>query len=100
MIAHLLLHTSGIADYAEEDDQVPTHLEDYASLWQERPNYRMLRPLDFLPLFADLPPYRPPGQIWQYCNAGYVLLGNHLGAPDRTDLRRPGPRARFSTGQA
>ena len=47
MIAHLLLHTSGIADYAEEDDQIPTYLEDYASLWQERPNYRMLRPWTF-----------------------------------------------------
>ncbi len=35
----------------------------------------MLRPLDFLPLFGDLPPYRPPGQAWQYCNAAYVLLG-------------------------
>lgn len=74
-LAHLLLHTSGIADYAEEDDKVPSYLEDYASLWLERPNYRMLRPLDFLPLFGDLPPYRPPGQSWQYSNAGYILLG-------------------------
>jgi CubicO group peptidase (beta-lactamase class C family) len=74
-IAHLLLHTSGIADYAEEDDTFPSYLADYASLWLERPNYRMLRPLDFLPLFADLAPYRPPGQSWQYCNASYILLG-------------------------
>ncbi len=74
-VAHLLLHTSGIADYAEEDDMFSTYLDDYASLWKDRPNYRMLQPLDFLPLFADLPPYRPPGQSWQYCNAGYILLG-------------------------
>jgi CubicO group peptidase (beta-lactamase class C family) len=74
-LAHLLLHTSGIADYAEEDEQAPNYLADYASLWLERPSYRMLRPLDFLPLFGDLPPYRPPGRSWQYCNAGYVLLG-------------------------
>ena len=74
-VAHLLLHTSGIADYAEEDDTCSTYLDDYASLWQDRPSYRMLQPLDFLPLFADLPPYRPPGQSWQYCNAGYILLG-------------------------
>ena len=51
-------------------------LADYASLWQERPNYRMLRPIDFLPVFADLPPYRPPGQTWQYCNASYILPGS------------------------
>ena len=88
-IAHLLLHTSGIADYAEEDDTFPSYLADYASLWQERPNYRMLRPLDFLPLFADLPPYRPPGQTWQYCNASYILLGivlEHVTGRAYTDL--------------
>ena len=74
-LAHLLVHTSGIADYAEEDDKFPSYVEDYSSLWLERPNYRMLQPLDFLPLFGDLPPYRPPGQSWQYSNAGYILLG-------------------------
>jgi CubicO group peptidase (beta-lactamase class C family) len=74
-VADLLLHTSGIADYAEEDESNASYLADYASLWLERPSYRMLRPLDFFPLFADLPPYRPPGRAWQYCNAGYVLLG-------------------------
>ena len=35
----------------------------------------MLRPIDFLPIFGDRPPYRPPGERWQYSNAGYVLLG-------------------------
>lgn len=74
-VHHLLTHTSGIADYAEEDEDSPSHLEDYGSLWQVRPNYGMLRPADFLPLFGDLPPYRPPGERWQYSNAGYVVLG-------------------------
>ncbi len=74
-LSHLLLHTSGIADYAEEDENSPLYLEDYGSLWVDRPSYGMLRPIDFLPLFGDLPPYRPPGQSWQYCNAAYVLLG-------------------------
>ena len=36
------------------------------------PGYSMLRPADFLPLFGDLPPYRPPGEQWQYSNAGYI----------------------------
>ena len=39
-----------------------------------RPSYSMERPADFLPLFGDLPPYRPPG-TYQYSNAGYVVLG-------------------------
>ena len=88
-VAHLLLHTSGIADYAEEDDTAPSYLADYASLWENRPSYRMLHPLDFLPLFADLPPYRPPGQSWQYCNAGYILLAvllEHLTGRSYTDV--------------
>ena len=35
----------------------------------------MTRPADFLPLFGDLPPYRPPGECFQYSNAGYIVLG-------------------------
>jgi CubicO group peptidase (beta-lactamase class C family) len=69
-VHHLLTHTSGIADYAEEE--VDT---DYAALWVDRPCYRMLRPADFLPMFGDLPPYRGPGQRFQYSNAGYIVLG-------------------------
>jgi CubicO group peptidase (beta-lactamase class C family) len=69
-VHHLLSHTSGIADYAEEEDED----FDYAALWVDRPVYTMLRPADFLPLFGDLPPYRPPGGRWHYSNAGYILL--------------------------
>jgi CubicO group peptidase (beta-lactamase class C family) len=71
-VRHLLTHTSGIADYAEEDG--PADL-DYAALWVDRPCYRMLRPADFLPMFGDRPPYRGPGQRFQYSNAGYIVLG-------------------------
>ena len=74
-VHHLLCHTSGIADYAEEDEDSPGYLEDYAALWIDRPSYRIERPADFLPLFADLPAYRPPGEAFQYSNAGYILLG-------------------------
>jgi CubicO group peptidase (beta-lactamase class C family) len=72
---HLLCHTSGIADYAEEDEDSPAYLEDYGSLWERLPSYSIERPIDFLPLFGDLPPYRPPGVEWQYSNAGYIVLG-------------------------
>ena len=74
-VHHLLCHTSGIADYCEEDEDSPVYLEDYGALWDELPSYSMERPADFLPLFGDLPPYRPPGGPYQYCNAGYVVLG-------------------------
>jgi len=74
-IHHLLTHTSGIADYSEEDPDSPGYVADYGALWDERPSYRMERPADFLPMFGDLPPLRPPGERWQYSNAGYVLLG-------------------------
>jgi len=73
-VHHLLCHQSGIADYCEEDEDSPAYLEDYGALWETTPSYSMLRPADFLPLFGDLPPYRPPGEEYQYCNAGYVLL--------------------------
>lgn len=74
-VHHLLCHTSGIADYCEEDEDSPFYLEDYGELWVQRPSYAMERPADFLPLFGDLPPYRHPGTQFQYSNAGYVVLG-------------------------
>ena len=74
-VHHLLSHTSGIADYYEEDEDFPAHLEDYGALWDNRPSYSMLQPADFLPLFGELAPYRAPGNLYQYSNAGYVVLG-------------------------
>jgi CubicO group peptidase (beta-lactamase class C family) len=74
-VHHLLCHTSGIADYCEEDEASPAYLADYADLWVDLPSYSMTRPADFLPLFGDLAPYRPPGERFQYSNAGYIVLG-------------------------
>ena len=75
-VHHLLCHTSGIADYFEEDEDSPAYAgDDYAALWASRPSYAFTRPADFLVLFGDLPPYRPPGERFQYSNAGYVVLG-------------------------
>ena len=71
-VHHLLSHTSGIADYFEE---ACGQSADYGSLWINKPSYRIVRPADFLPLFADLPPHRPPGQRFQYSNASYIMLG-------------------------
>lgn len=77
-VHHLLAHTSGIGDYAEEGEDVPGYVEDYGSLWFDRPSYRMERPLDFLPMYADAPPVVAPGAGFHYSNAGYVLLGQVL----------------------
>jgi CubicO group peptidase (beta-lactamase class C family) len=69
-VYHLLTHTSGIADDADEESG-----EDYADLWKTKPNYTVAETADFLPQFAHKPPNFPPGQGCRYCNCGYVLLG-------------------------
>ena len=74
-VHHLLCHTSGIADYFEEDESLPNAGTDYGAVWNSVPPGRAERPVDFLPLYGDLPPYGPPGDVWRYSNAGYVLLG-------------------------
>lgn len=73
-VHHLLCHTSGIADYCEEEEDSPAYCPDYGALWDEWPPGRMQRPSDFLPMFSDLPPYRAPGLVYQYSNAGFVVL--------------------------
>ena len=69
-VFHLLTHTSGIADDAEEESG-----EVYADIWKTRANYAVTQTADFLPQFAYKPPNFPPGQGCRYCNCGYVLLG-------------------------
>lgn len=73
-VHHLLSHTSGIGDYAEEDEDLPGYVEDYAALWRNRPMYRMERPDDFLPLYTEAAPTAQPGAEFHYSNAGFVLL--------------------------
>lgn len=74
-VHHLLSHTSGIADYAEEDENLPGYQPDYGAIWADLPTYRVRDYVQILPLFADLPPVCPPGTAYHYSNAGYVLLG-------------------------
>ena len=67
---HLLTHTSGIADDAEEEAG-----ESYADLFKTKANYSIRTTADFLPQFVHKPPNFAPGQGCRYCNVGYVLLG-------------------------
>jgi CubicO group peptidase (beta-lactamase class C family) len=69
---HLLCHTSGLADYFDEER---LGAAAYGLTWEDVPCYRVRRPVDFLPLFADKPPLAEPGARFAYCNAGYILLG-------------------------
>ena len=69
-LRHLLTHTSGIADDADEEAG-----EDYAELWVDRPSYSVMTTRDFLPQFAHKEPLASPGEQCRYCNVGYVLAG-------------------------
>jgi CubicO group peptidase (beta-lactamase class C family) len=67
---HLLTHTSGIADDADEEAG-----ERYEDLFLERPNYSVMETADYLPQFVGKPPNFAPGEGCRYCNVSYVLLG-------------------------
>ncbi|MCU1441322.1 MAG: class beta-lactamase-related serine hydrolase [Rhodoglobus sp.] len=69
-LLHLLTHTSGIADDADEEAG-----EDYAELWVDRPNYSVIETKDFLPGFVHKEPLAEPGVQCRYCNVGYILAG-------------------------
>jgi CubicO group peptidase (beta-lactamase class C family) len=69
-LRHLLTHTSGIADDADEEAG-----ESYEDLWRDRANYTVTQTADFLPQFAFKPPLFEPGAGCRYCNCGFVLAG-------------------------
>ncbi len=81
-VFHLLTHTSGIADDAEEESG-----EDYADIWKIRPNNTVTETADFLLQFAHKPPNFPPGQGCRYCNCSYVLLGLLIEKASRLSYR-------------
>ena len=67
---HLLTHTSGIADDADELDG-----ERFEDLFVDKPTYAFTEAAHHLPHFVDKPPRFAPGKGCRYCNAGYILLG-------------------------
>ena len=66
-VFHLLTHSSGIADDADEEAG-----EDYADLWKTQPNYAVTELVDFLPNFIHKTPNFAPGTGVRYNNVGFV----------------------------
>ena len=69
-VFHLLTHSSGIGDDADEEAG-----ERYEDVWRDRPNYSVIETRDFLAQFVRKPANFAPGQGCRYNNVGFVLLG-------------------------
>lgn len=69
-IYHLLTHTSGIGDDADEETG-----EVYEDIWKDRPNYSVRETSDYLAQFIDKVPNFKPGEGCRYNNCGFILLG-------------------------
>ena len=69
-LVHLLTHTSGIADDADEESG-----EDYSALFVDTPNYSFRENRDFLKNFVHKEPNFRAGEQIRYNNCGFILLG-------------------------
>jgi len=69
-IQHLLIHTSGIPDYYDEEK-----VEDFDNFTLPIPVYELRGPRDYLAAFPDDEMKFAPGERFSYCNSGYILLG-------------------------
>lgn len=69
-LEHLLSHTSGVGDYADEYDGPP-----FEAIWQTTPPGTIRGPKDTLRLMLDLPRTSDPGEAARYNNGAYILLG-------------------------
>ena len=67
---HLLSHTSGVGDYADEYDGPP-----YEQIWETVPSGSIRGARDLVPLMRDLPRTGDPGEAARYNNGAYVLAG-------------------------
>jgi CubicO group peptidase (beta-lactamase class C family) len=68
---HLLSHTSGLANYHDDDDDT---WASFTSAWDRVPVYHARGPRDLLPLFGELPSTDDPGGF-EYGDANFVLIG-------------------------
>lgn len=81
-IEHLLNHTSGIADDADEEAG-----EEYSALFIDSPNYAIRECKDFLKNFAYKEPNFKAGSKIRYNNCAFVLLGLALEKVTEMDYR-------------
>jgi len=69
---HLLAQTSGLANYHDDADET---WASFTASWDRVATYHARTPADMLPLFADLPARRPPGEAYEYSDANFILVG-------------------------
>lgn len=69
-IHHLLIHTSGVFDYYDEE-----LVEDFDSFFVAVPWYSLTTPRESLPLFRNEGMRFAPGERFSYSMGGYTLLG-------------------------
>jgi CubicO group peptidase (beta-lactamase class C family) len=69
-IRHLLVHTSGIPDYYDEEKET-----DFDNFSLSIPCYELKGPRDYLAVFPDEEMKFNPGARLSYSNGGYILLG-------------------------
>lgn len=68
-IEELLRHRSGCYDYLDEE-----LIEDYDTFELPLPPYKLLSPMDYLPMFRGHAPKSARGERESYSNGGYVIL--------------------------
>jgi CubicO group peptidase (beta-lactamase class C family)/uncharacterized protein YneR len=61
-VEHLLTHTSGIKSYTDLPEWLPLQRKD-------------MTVAEIIDLAKDKPMEFAPGEKWEYCNSGYILLG-------------------------
>jgi D-alanyl-D-alanine carboxypeptidase len=69
-IRHLLTHTGGLFDFADTDIYTEEILAD--------PQHRWTRTEQLESAMAWGDPYGAPGEVYRYCDTGYILLGEIL----------------------
>ena len=68
-VGHLLAHTSGIGDYL--DEEVMTEIDEYVMVI---PVHQLADTKDFITVLRGHPMKSVPGERFEYCNGGFVVL--------------------------